>query len=80
MNGDGNLEIIVATRDNKIEVLQSRKAGKEGEGFLQAYSLKSLDPYRKSLGVPRANIKIMAMAAGYIDPPLTELYKKPRKG
>ncbi|GMH45150.1 hypothetical protein BSKO_13107 [Bryopsis sp. KO-2023] len=78
MNGDGDLEVIVATPDFKVQVLKPRAAGKEGDGFAMAHVMAevSLLPGDMHLTAGRHPV---ALAAGFLDPPPIELVRRPRK-
>jgi hypothetical protein len=67
LNGDGSSEIIIATHDCKIQLLQPQAHGRQGEGFVAGVLMAeaSLLPNRVRMTAGR---RAVAMATGYLDP------------
>eukprot|EP00195_Chlamydomonas_chlamydogama_P008599 CAMPEP_0202890806 /NCGR_PEP_ID=MMETSP1392-20130828/1099_1 /ASSEMBLY_ACC=CAM_ASM_000868 /TAXON_ID=225041 /ORGANISM="Chlamydomonas chlamydogama, Strain SAG 11-48b" /LENGTH=667 /DNA_ID=CAMNT_0049574447 /DNA_START=241 /DNA_END=2241 /DNA_ORIENTATION=+ len=78
LNGDGHLEMIVATPDLKIQVVQPRAAGKHGEGFAKAHIISEVSLLYKRV-VISVGRRPVAMAVGYLDPLPQERVRPPRK-
>lgn len=78
LNGDGSSEIIIATHDCKIQLLQPQAHGRQGEGFVAGVLMAeaSLLPNRVRMTAGR---RAVAMATGYLDPMSTELVRALRK-
>ncbi|WIA13628.1 hypothetical protein OEZ85_007192 [Tetradesmus obliquus] len=78
LNGDGHLEVIVATHDYKLQLVRPEPPGRAGEGFapVEVVSSFSLLPQKVMLGRDRRPV---AMAVGFIDPEPREKVRPPRK-
>eukprot|EP00879_Flechtneria_rotunda_P012428 GHRR01012978.1.p1 GENE.GHRR01012978.1~~GHRR01012978.1.p1 ORF type:complete len:348 (+),score=131.18 GHRR01012978.1:48-1091(+) len=74
LNGDGHLEVIIATHDYKLQLVRPEPPGRAGEGFapVEVVASFSLLPQKVMLGRDRRPV---AMAAGHID---TEPHEKVR--
>lgn len=65
LNGDGHLEVVVATADNKLQLIQPAAHGRFGEGFAQAKVLAevSLASSKVAVGQQRWPVRHAAAAA-----------------
>ncbi|KAF8060078.1 hypothetical protein HT031_005017 [Scenedesmus sp. PABB004] len=78
LNGDGHLEVIIATHDYKLQLVRPEPPGRAGEGFapVEVVQSFSLLPQKVMLGRDRRPV---AMAAGFIDPEPREKVRPARK-
>jgi len=78
LNGDGSSEVLLATHDCKIQLLQPQPHGRQGEGFVAGNLMAeaSLMPSNVRMSAGR---RAVAIATGYLDPMSTELVRALRK-
>ncbi|EFJ41247.1 hypothetical protein VOLCADRAFT_98769 [Volvox carteri f. nagariensis] len=78
LNGDGHLELVVATPDLKLQVIQPAPHGHRGEGFARAAELNAISLLFKRALVA-AGHRPVALAVGYLDPLPAERVRPLRK-
>ena len=78
LNGDGAKEVILVSHKDRIQVISPSLAGRQGDGFARATELGSSDLIDSHVRIPVGRRPI-ALAAGYLDPPLAALALAPRK-
>ncbi|KAG1681506.1 hypothetical protein FOA52_014012 [Chlamydomonas sp. UWO 241] len=78
LNGDGHLEVIIATQDLKIMLVAPADAARRGSGFAPARVMTQVSLLYKRVFVT-AGRRPVAMAVGYLDPRPEELVLAPRR-
>lgn len=78
LNGDGDMEVIVASHDYKLKVIKPGAPARFGEGFglVDTLAEVSLMPHKVAVASGRRPV---AMAVGYLDPPPKEKVRPPHK-
>ncbi|MEW5319862.1 MAG: hypothetical protein WDW38_010982 [Sanguina aurantia] len=81
LNGDGNLELVLATPDLKLQVVRPQDAGRAADGFAQATLLQEVSLLHSSQhGVSMAAVqRVVSLSVGYLDPLPAERVLPPRK-
>lgn len=76
LNGDGKLEILVATYDGKLQLLAPAPPGKQGEGFAAARIKAEIQVVEIPMVRP---VHFVAVKTGFIEPMPDNLVAAPRK-
>lgn len=69
LNGDGAVEVVVASADGHLAVLAPRPPAGKGAGFAPAPVLATASLAPAGPAVPGAEWRAVALAAGFLDPP-----------
>ncbi|CAG9467181.1 unnamed protein product [Pedinophyceae sp. YPF-701] len=81
LNGDGYYELVVATHDNKLQVINPKPASRGPKGgYAPVEVLKEIEiEARPGLSAKDPAFRPVTIATGYIDPPSEDLVRALRK-